>query len=270
MSFSKYSACGNDFILVDDRENQFPIQNHALIKKMCDRQNGIGADGIVLLQKSERADYKMRILNRDGSEAEMCGNGLRCLSHWVTLLGEKRTRFKIESLQRLHHVEITSSGVKAAMGSPVDMKKDISLAHLGTRMTCSFLDTGVPHAVLFVDNIEHIDVETLGKKIRHDPLFQPRGTNVNFVEKRGLSQCLVRTFERGVEQETLACGTGATASAIALYTEEGTTPITVIPRSGDRLEIAIELDAYGKISETYQEGPAELIFTGSYPLDSFN
>lgn len=261
--FSKYSGCGNDFILIDDRPSTFPTQDKELIRRLCSRQQGIGADGVVLLQAGTKGDYSMRIFNSDGSEAEMCGNGLRCLGRFIADLGEKRSTFTVDSMLRQHEIKMLPEGVQASMGPPQFIEKDLPLSIEGRTLPTYFLDTGVPHAVLFVDRVEEVDVKRFGEKIRHHDHFAPRGANANFVQKINDSKLSVRTFERGVENETQACGTGVTAAALAAHWKWGLkAPLTVQTRSKQELRIDFVNDADGRIMEVYQTGPADIIFKG--------
>jgi diaminopimelate epimerase len=262
-NFSKYSGCGNDFILIDDRASTFPVDDKALICRLCNRQLGIGADGIVLLQKGKKGDYGMRIFNSDGSEAEMCGNGLRCLGRFIADLGETRTTFTVDSMLRQHEIKLIKDNVQASMGPPQFIEKDIPLSIEGRTLATYFLDTGVPHAVLFVDRLDQVDVKRFGAKIRHHEHFAPRGANANFVQKLSDSKLSVRTFERGVENETQACGTGVTAAALAAHWKWGLkAPLTVQTRSKQNLQIDFVSDPTGRITEVYQTGPADMIFKG--------
>lgn len=261
--FSKYSGCGNDFILIDDRAVSFPANDKELIRRLCNRQLGIGADGIILLQKGKKGDYSMRIFNSDGSEAEMCGNGLRCLGQFIADLGEKRSTFTVDSMLRQHEIKMLPEGVQTSMGPPQFIEKDVPLSIEGRTLPTYYLDTGVPHAVLFVDQLEQVDVKRFGAKIRHHEHFAPRGANANFVQKINDSKLAVRTFERGVENETQACGTGVTAAALAAHWKWGLkAPLTVQTRSKQELKIDFVRDSNDRITEVYQTGPAEKIFEG--------
>lgn len=266
LPFSKYSGCGNDFIFVDNRQEIFP-KNQALISNLCKRPLGIGADGLILLEKSEKADFKMRIFNSDGLEAEMCGNGLRCLKKFLKELGFKKSSISIETFERVLNIEDAGEFVKAHMGEPQGLKLDLELEIDHKIYPVHFLNTGVPHSVLFVENLNSINVSHLGRKIRQHPDFAPKGCNVNFVQILGKSLIAVATYERGVEEETLACGTGATASAILASVKfQLPTPIEVRVRSGESLIIHFDLEKEGFPKSVTQTGPARFHFKGSYPL----
>lgn len=269
--FSKYSGCGNDFILVDNRDMSFPSTNHFLISKLCQRQFGIGADGLILLENSDSAaGFRMRIFNSDGSEAEMCGNGIRCLLKFIRQLGFKEQSYTIQTMQRQFKVSFVEDEIIVEMGSPKDIQWNLKLLIDDELKNVHFMDTGVPHAVLFVEDIENVDVPFLGPKIRYHSKFAPKGANVNFVKPISSDSILIRTYERGVEQETLACGTGATASAIAAAKYWGfKSPIKVYLQSKEILKIGFDLDT-SPISSVTLTGPARFIFQGVAELIHFS
>lgn len=263
MSFSKYTGCGNDFILIDNRLAIFPHREKALIQELCQRTSGIGADGIVLLEASKKADFKMRIFNSDGSEAEMCGNGIRCLLKFVHELGFPRKMYTIETMKKILQATFMGEDISIQMGLPTDMSWDLEIPLKQQSYVLHHLNTGVPHAVLFVKNIETIDVRQIGGEIRHHPLFSPRGVNVTFAQIEPKGTLSVRTFERGVEDETFACGTGATAAALASAHKYGLrSPIQVQTRSKEILEIGFS--SPGNVTLT---GAAKLVFRGEVNLD---
>lgn len=265
--FSKYSGCGNDFILIDHRRPFFPVNDRPAIQKLCHRQKGIGADGVIFLEASSgtASDFKMRIFNSDGSEAEMCGNGIRCLAQFIADLGLPQKPYAIETMQRLLRVEHSPAGIRAAMGTPADLRQNLNIEIDGTTHAIHYLDTGVPHAVLFVDDLENAPVESLGRKIRHHAAFKPKGANANFVQVLGPHSISLRTYERGVEAETLACGTGATAAAIIAFLQKQVkTPIEVKTRSNETLIINFAVDKSGTITDVSQTGPAVKHFHGVF------
>lgn len=264
VKFSKYSGCGNDFIFIDNRKSFFPKGNRDLIFKLCHRPQGIGADGVILLEESKQADFRMSIFNADGSEAEMCGNGLRCLKKFIAELGIQTPALSIETKERQLSIQDHHEAVKISLGKPQNIQLDVSLDIGDTLHT---IDTGVPHAVQFVDKLEEVPVAVLGKKIRWHPFFSPKGTNANFVKLEAPSQIAIRTYERGVEQETLACGTGAAAAAlISFLVHKVKPPIEVITRSGEKLMIDVACDESGAIKEVWQIGPASFHFQGTFVL----
>src|SRR3989338_567712 len=213
IEFTKMVATGNDFVLI----NQPVASPRILAQKVCDRKYGVGADGLLLLGKSKRADVKMRVFNADGSEAEMCGNGARCAA--LSVVSRKssvvsKKILKIETKAGIVEAETRKDNVGIKLTSPKEIKLDIPIKINNRMLKVNFINTGVPHAVIFVEGLERMDVVNLGRQIRNHSKFAPRGTNVDFVEVSGNNSLKVRTYERGVEDETLACGTGAAASAL--------------------------------------------------------
>lgn len=255
VSFSKYSGCGNDFILIDNRALFFDPNKVSLL---CDRRQGIGADGVVLLERSAAADHKMRIFNADGSEAEMCGNGIRCLMQFIQDTIAPHERCNIETMLRNLTVAMDGDHVKVDMGDPLHMEWSIPLEGY----TWEQINTGVPHAVTFVQDLDGFPLEKVGPTIRRHPYFGPNGTNVNIATINDDGTVSVRTYERGVEGETLACGTGATATAIAASKKFGLkSPVSVKVRSNDLLKIGFEWNS-DHISRVTLTGPAQKIFSG--------
>lgn len=263
--FSKYSGCGNDFILIDNRKLFFPYQKEGLISQLCSRKKGIGADGLILLENSHRADYKMRIFNADGSEAEMCGNGVRCLMKFIHEFAIPKSSFQIETMLDQVHLEENGGNVSVRMPKPKNLQTNIPLTARNLSLTIHSVNSGVPHAVLFVDHLESDQWLDLAPEIRHHQFFAPQGTNVNFakIEKDSI---FLRTYERGVEGETLACGTGATATALVAATLFSLpSPIRIKVKSEEFLEVAFkrEQDQFHEIKLT---GPATPIFSGQFSL----
>lgn len=261
-SFSKYSGCGNDFIIFDNRSLTFPLQE-SLIQQLCHRQKGIGADGVILLEPTQNAHFKMRIFNADGSEAEMCGNGIRCLVKFIQDLGISGQAFNIETLAGNLKVEFLNQDIAVDMTEPKDIHWFLSMYSWNLH----YLDTGVPHAVIFCENLEEINLNEWGPKIRCHSDFDPKGVNVNFAQLDAEGKILLRTYERGVERETLACGTGATATALtAAAVYELKSPIHVQVRSGDILTIAFHYDG-NSFTNIRLIGPAKRIFMGKIELE---
>lgn len=242
MKYSLYSGAGNTFALL---EEPISSQQATLLCAVCQ------VDGVIFPEQT----FRMRIFNRDGSEAEMCGNGLRTFVQFLIDQNIKRDIYKIETLAGTHTAWLEGKQIYVKFPSPTDMRWDLSLEGL----TVHYLNTGVPHAVIFVDAVDHIDLEELGPKIRYHPLF-PKGTNVDIVQ---LSPLRLRTYERGVEKETLACGTGAVASALAvskLYNFPS--PIEVSVQSGDQLKISFT-DDWKSVTMT---GPVVRFGEGTFPF----
>lgn len=265
--FAKYVGCGNDFIFFDNRSPFFPLENRPLIQKLCHRQQGIGADGIILLEQSSIADYRMRIFNADGTEAEMCGNGIRCLMRFLEHLGHLGPTYNIETSQRIIQLSHQGPHITAQIGVPSNIKLNIPIQYKEKQLSGHFLNTGVPHLVFFVDDIETIDLATFGPFMRHHSLFNPHGTNVNLAQILSPFLLKVRTYERGVEAETLACGTGAAAVALAAhYLYQQNSPISVETRLKERLTISFKNDTQGNVSEVNMAGPAFCSFQGTVYL----
>lgn len=265
--FSKYSGCGNDFILIDQRQPINALFAPSFIQALCHRQKGIGADGIIFLENSARCDAKMRIFNADGSEAEMCGNGMRCFAKFLFEIGFPKKKYLIETMHRELTIEPTHDDeIKTLMGEAKDLQLDFKIDH----ETLHYTDTGVPHAVIFVENLAEVDVYKKGQYYRNHPRFQPQGANINFVEIKDKQTIAIRTYERGVENETLACGTGAAGCAIITAIRYNTpSPIIVETRSGESMKIDFVKDFQGNVTTIYQTGPAKKHFTGSFELNSF-
>lgn len=261
--FSKYSGCGNDFILFDNRSNQFPDPSPFLISRLCHRQNGIGADGVILLESSKVCHLKMRIFNSDGTEAEMCGNGIRCLAKFMKEKGIQGHQFTIETMCRNLTVSTENENVAVEMGDPKELRWNIPIE----TFYAHHLDTGVPHAVIFCSDVNAIEIQKWGPSIRHHPLFAPRGANANFAHLDKSGTIHLRTFERGVENETLACGTGATATALAAaQMHQLSSPIQVQVKSGEVLTIDFKKSENG-FKNIRMIGPANFIFSGSINLN---
>lgn len=253
--FSKYVGCGNDFILIDRRTSDFYPDPQA-IQTLCDRHYGIGADGLLLLDSSVDADWKMSIFNADGNEAQMCGNGIRCLGRFLQHLGEQRKKVAIETRARTIWIEIEPEFVTVFMGEPLSIEWDKPLHLSGNTLTVHLIDTGAPHAVLLVDDVGQVDIATLGRQIRNFPGLD---VNATFASIEG-DIITVRTFERGVEGETLACGTGASAAALAFARKTGQQKYAVKTRSGKILHISC--------SPLKMSGEARYLFNGQFPVQS--
>ncbi|MCL5246160.1 diaminopimelate epimerase [Cellulophaga sp. 20_2_10] len=251
ITFYKYQGTGNDFVMIDNRLLTFPKQNIELINKLCDRRFGIGADGLILLENDENLDFKMVYYNADGNESTMCGNGGRCLVAFANFLGVVKDKATFNAVDGLHNATIKDGIVSLQM---------IDVAEIKQKDSYSFLDTGSPHHVQLVSNVADFNVFAEGKKLRYG-LYGAAGSNINFVAKndKGFT---VRTYERGVEDETLSCGTGVTAVALAMH-KTGSTTDTVIPikAMGGDLEISFEPTNEGYKS-IFLTGLATLVFKG--------
>ena len=266
--FTKMVGAGNDFVVV---ENTNKIDPKKLAVAACARETGIGADGLLILDRSKKADYKMRIINSDGSEAEMCGNGARCMAAYIVQnKAPKNKLFKIETLAGIVLAQAKDETAVVRLSDPKDYDPEIHLNVNGQKISVSYIDTGVPHVVIFVDGLAKIDVDSIGRIIRHHERFKPRGTNVNFVEQRGHNLIEVRTFERGVEGETLACGTGSVAVGIIGFlkanpavNDQVKANMKVLTRSGETLDVTFNLTR-NRISDVWLKGSAKFIAKGEY------
>ncbi len=264
--FYKMVASGNDFVVIDNRA-QVITNPTGFAREICRLHQGAGADGLLLFEKSKQANFKMRIINPDGSEAAACGNGFRCIALYAHEVLKYSSRMLFESGSGLIEGEVGAGGtVKVQLVKPRVFEMNGVLEVRGNRMHYAFLDTGVPHVVIFVEELSKIDVFETGKAIRHHGHFQPFGTNVNFVEVKNKKEIAVRTYERGVENETLACGTGSTASAV-ISVSKGyvTSPVTVLTQSGEKLKIEIAQKGE-EITKVFLEGKAQFVYEGKYYL----
>ena len=262
ISFKKMHGSGNDFILIDNRSGIVPAgEGPALAKRLSRRKFSVGADGLILIENSEIADFKWRFFNADGSEAEMCGNGGRCAAKFVTITGIAPSRLSFETRAGVIHAEVNGRLIKLELPGPMKRILDIPLEVSGQRMAVHYINTGVPHAVILADDIERIDVKGIGRALRFHEHFKPAGTNVDFVEIKG-PDVLIRTYERGVEDETLACGTGSVAGAI-IATAKGMAkgPVRVITRGGEILNIYFDLSGQ-EARDVFLEGEAVIVYSG--------
>jgi diaminopimelate epimerase len=271
ISFHKISAAGNDFIIVDNRKKILPRNISGLAKKWCHRKFAIGADGLIILEGSKDAHFKMRFYNSDGSLASMCGNGGRSIARFAYLQEIAPKKMTFETDAGLVHAEIISKNVRLCLYEPKGARIDFSLKVEKREFDASFINTGVPHTVIFVSDIEKADVESIGRMVRYHREFAPQGTNVNFVQKKDDHTIIVRTYERGVEGETLACGTGVTASAIiAGLRGMVRAPVDCITRGGYTLRVSYTSNPVGDflspVSNVYLEGPADVSFKGEVEL----
>jgi len=266
LRFTKMNGAGNDFILIDNRAGDVRL-DHNQIAHLCDRHRGIGADGILLLERpSNDADFRMRYFNADGGEAEMCGNGARCFARFANKAARAQTKISFETPAGVISAELVGDLVTLQMTEPTDLRLDIELAVANENKTVHFINSGVPHVVIPVSRIDDVDVRREGSGIRYHKMFSPRGANVNFIEERGPKKITVRTYERGVEDETLACGTGIVASALIFATTKNINgPITVIARGGDELQVGFEKIDNQSRGVTLT-GPAEFIFEGTIEI----
>jgi diaminopimelate epimerase len=268
LAFTKLSGAGNDFVGLDDRDGRLgTIDKGALARTLCDRHRGIGADGILILAPSNVADVRMLYYNADGTDGGMCGNGGRCTALYARMLGVPGEEITIEALDYVYRARFTSHGVCLHMKEPMTIVRGIHVDAAGETHTVHAINTGSPHIVLFVNDLDAPDVEGTGRALREHERFAPEGTNVNFVETIDTSALAMRTYERGVEAETLACGTGSVASAVIAHMEYGLRPpIRVRTRSGESLTVNFTVNG-SRITEVTLEGPAVSVFVGSVLYD---
>jgi diaminopimelate epimerase len=281
--FTKMVASGNDFVVVENSHKTEGESHRALAKKICDRKYGVGADGLLLLEGSKKADIRMRIFNADGSEAEMCGNGARCTALYVSqeagpstssfdklrtsLRAGKRTsgqqKITIETKAGIIDSEIIGDKVKIKLTDPEDVRLEIPIKVNNRTMRVNFITTGVPHAVIFTEGLEEIDIVPLGRAIRNHKKFLPRGTNVDFVEVVNKNAINVRTYERGVEDETLACGTGSAASALVFALKTGAKDKVYVHTKSTEVLTVYFNSRDNSLKDIWLEGKARLAFQGA-------
>ncbi|WP_117884018.1 diaminopimelate epimerase [Aureibaculum luteum] len=257
IEFYKYQGTGNDFVMIDNRQQQFPKNDTKLIARLCDRKFGIGADGLILLELSKLHDFTMKYYNADGNEGSMCGNGGRCLVAFAKQLKVIETDTIFDAVDGLHEAQIKDGIVSLKMKNVADVEQFSDYL---------FLDTGSPHHIAFVDGIQNFDVYNTGKSIRYGAPYFEKGTNVNFVEQQNENTFKIRTYERGVEDETLSCGTGATAVAIAAHHSKKTSKNNVFLETlGGTLEVSFDSDT-NSYKNVFLKGKATMVFKGLFEL----
>jgi diaminopimelate epimerase len=261
------NGAGNDFIVVDNRARRFKLSRDQ-VTRLCDRHRGIGADGVLILvpSASGKADWAWEFYNSDGSSGEMCGNGARCFSRFVQKRVGMNGGFTFETEAGIITASFQRDRVTVNLTQPGELRLNEQVALSNGSQSIHSLNTGVPHAVLFVPDADKAMVQQLGPEIRRHPHFGPKGTNVNFVQVLGPGRIRVRTFERGVEGETLACGTGVTAAALIASRVQGfSSPVTVQVQGGDQLEVSFN-HKNGQFADVRLSGPAEFVFDGQIEL----
>jgi diaminopimelate epimerase len=262
LKFTKMNGAGNDFVMLDNLDGRLELGS-GQIASLCDRHRGVGADGVLIVEKpANGADFRMRYYNADGGEAEMCGNGARCFARFASRITGRDGALSFETPAGLISAECQGDNVRISMSEPHSLALDQPIDADGHLLTVHSVNTGVPHAIIFVDDLEKIDVRTLGSLLRHHPRFAPKGTNVNFIQITGPAAIAIRTYERGVEDETLACGTGVVAAALILHEKHAaSSPVSVTVRGGDILQVSFEKHAASYRSVTLT-GPADFVFDG--------
>lgn len=266
LSFAKMNGAGNDFVVLDNRSGRFNL-TQAAIARLCDRHRGVGGDGLLAVEPAQNgADFRMRYYNADGGEAEMCGNGARCFARYAGRLVGASEAVSFETAAGVIRSKLEGDRVRLEMSEPKDLALDASLGIGDATHTVHFVNTGVPHAVVVVDSIAIIDVLKLGAALRWHEHFAPKGTNANFLQILSDGTLAIRTYERGVEGETLACGTGVVASALIHHHLTGAaSPVQVRVQGGDLLEVGFvrEGQHFHQVTLT---GPADFVFEGQIEI----
>jgi len=254
ITFDKYQGTGNDFVIIDNRSMFFPKDDIKLISKLCDRKFGVGADGLILLENHDTLDFTMVYYNADGKQSSMCGNGGRCIVAFAKALKIITSTTTFMAVDGLHKASITNEGI-------VHLKMQDVTSILSTS-SYSFLDTGSPHHIEFTENLSEFDVKKEGARIRYSDLYGNAGSNINFVSQKEANVFAVRTYERGVEDETLSCGTGVTAVALAMHNQGKTIENQVrLSVEGGELEVSFEKEGEG-YRNIFLIGPATFVFGG--------
>ena len=266
LRFTKMNGAGNDFVLLDNRAGDISLSREQ-IARVCDRHRGVGADGVLLLERpTNGANFRMRYYNADGGEAEMCGNGARCFARFANRTAGPLDQLSFETPAGAIGAQLVGELVTLQMSEPQDLRLGLEVPLGGEKFSAAYVDSGVPHVVVPVAKIEDVDVRSLGSALRHHPMFAPRGANANFLEERGARAIAIRTYERGVEGETLACGTGVVASALIFAANENVDgPIDVLVRGGDTLQVGFtrEGERFRNVTLT---GPADFVFDGTIEI----
>lgn len=271
IAFEKMSGTGNDFVIIDNRTLDIPVEEHPeMARKICRRMFSVGADGLVFIENSTKADFGWNFYNADGSVAEMCGNGVRCAARFAYRHNIAGRKMSLETLAGIVEAEVCDEDqhVRVRMPPPFDFRLDLSLRLDDEEYPVTFVNTGVPQAVIFVDKDE-VPVKKWGRKVRFHELFEPKGTNANFVKVLPDGRLKVRTYERGVEDETMACGTGAVASALYAAMLKGMdSPVEVVTSGGEILTVLFDLHDGPVAENVYMQGPARLICTGNLTAEA--
>ena len=268
--FMKLSGAGNDFVIINNFAEIVDSTDTEFVKKLCQRRMSVGADGILLVEKADDVDFRMRYFNADGGEVETCGNGARCISKFAYLNGIASEQMRFLTNAGIYESEIVGENVKVRMSDPTDIRLNVPLQLDDGMHAVGFANSGVPHVVFFVEDLERTDVFNLGQQTRYHTNFKPDGTNANFIRVESPGLIDIRTYERGVEDETLACGTGSIASAIIAATlGKVVSPVSVKTASGIVLKIHFEVED-GEPRNVYLEGDARVIYVGELTSDAWN
>jgi diaminopimelate epimerase len=263
IEFFKMSGSGNDFILIDNRDKTLSVGSLPdFVRTVCERKVSVGADGLIIIENSGVVDFRWRFFNADGSEAAMCGNGGRCAARFAFVKGITGENLSFETQAGIIDAEVKGDIVKLKLPNPHSLRVDLSIPVDGRPFEISHINTGVPHAVHFVNDLHQFDVFRVGRIIRYHEHFQPEGTNANFIEIIDRQTVMARTYERGVEDETLACGTGAVASAlVSSWKGLIESPVNVRVKSGETLRIYFQKTDHG-FEDIYLEGKTKLVYEG--------
>jgi diaminopimelate epimerase len=265
LRFSKMNGAGNDFVVIDNCDGLIKLSAQQ-IRLLCDRHRGIGADGVLLVEPSSLADFRMRYFNSDGGEAEMCANGARCFARFANRILGAGDGVQFETLAGIIRAECHNETVKLQLSEPKELVLNRTLEIEGRKLSVHSINTGVPHVVTFVDDLDRAPVREWGAKIRHHAAFSPNGTNTNFSKEATIGKIVIRTYERGVEDETLACGTGVAASALVYAAlNDLEIPVQVLVRGGDWLEVGFRRTGSG-FEKVTLEGPADFSFEGTIDI----
>jgi diaminopimelate epimerase len=266
LRFTKMNGAGNDFVMLDNRAGDLQLSAKQ-ITRLCDRNRGVGADGVLVLERpANGANFRMRYYNADGGEAEMCGNGARCFARYANRVAGPVDKLSFETPAGVIGADLLGELVCLQMSEPRDLRLGIKIPLNDQTISAHFVNSGVPHVVVPANDLENVDVRGIGSAVRHHELFAPKGANVNFLKRRGDRQISIRTYERGVENETLACGTGVVASALVFAaTERVDGPIGVLVRGGNELKVG-----FNKTGDQFQNvtltGAADFVFEGTIEL----
>jgi diaminopimelate epimerase len=265
IEFVKMVAAGNDFVVSEAKSQKQKAKSLSILaKNICDRKFGAGADGLLWLEKSRKADLRMRIFNADGSEAEMCGNGARCAALYKVKSKNKKAKIKLETKAGIIDSEINGDKVRIKLTAPKSIKLDVPVKVGGRQIRVNFINTGVPHAVVFTQGLEKIDILPLGRLLRYHKDFSPRGTNVDFIEILSRNSIRIRTYERGVEDETLACGTGSVAAALIFSLKTGCgEKVLVHTQSNEILKVYFKKSGE-RFMDVWLEGKSKKAYEGAY------
>jgi diaminopimelate epimerase len=264
--FYKVSGAGNHFVLLDVRNNSLPMARRALARALCMGGHSVGADGVLFIEKSSTADFKLLYCNADGGQASMCGNGARCAAAYAFQEGIAKTNMTFETPCGIIEARARRGSVELNMGPPRGLREKVVVSTSAGKLEGSVVNTGVPHFVTMVGDVKKLAVDSLGRELRYHRIFRPEGVNVEFVQMNPDGSLLMRTYERGVEGETLACGTGAVAVAVCLGVRGLVgSPVRILTRGGDALRVKY-MDKSNPLSSSLLEGPAQVVYEGDIPV----